>query len=207
MYPDKNIKKHVDSIVPSIGCFGRCLGFCPQESYIEQVGLSLFPKTTEDFILISLIQDMSWAYSGNPQPLTLDAVISKVGALIPWNTFQRDRELKQCAACCVPLLDDLRPHTALLALENSRKINNYYQPAFMVILTIEVLARLVKHCNGVRSELEDFSWKIFNYNYWVAASYIEDRVNDIKSSEQMQQDIVHSIETALQQQISEVSNA
>ena len=82
MYPDKNIKKHVDSIVPSICFFGRCLGFCPQESYIEQVGLSLFPKTTEDFILISLIQDMSRAYSGNPQPLTLDAVISKVGALL-----------------------------------------------------------------------------------------------------------------------------
>lgn len=207
MYPDKNIKEYVDCIVPSICFFGRCLGFCPQKSYVEQVGFSLFPKTTEDFILVSLIQDMNRAYSGSPQPLTLDVVISRVGALIPMNTFQRERELKQCAACVLPLQDDLRPYTALQALENSRFINNHYQPAFMVILTIEVLARLVKHCGGVRSELEEFSWIIFNYNYWAAASYIEARVNDIKSPEQMQQDIVHSIETSLQKQISEVSNA
>ena len=207
MYPDKNIKEYADCIIPSICFFGRCLGFYPQKSYVEQVGFSLFPKTTEDFILVSLIQDMNRAYSGCPQTLTSDAVISKVGALIPWNTFQREYELKQCAACVLPLQDDLRPYTALQALENSRFINNHYQPAFMVILTIEVLARLVKHCDGVRSELEEFSRIIFNYNYWDAARYIEVRVNDIKSPEQMQQDIVHSIETSLQKQISEVSNA
>ena len=202
MYPDDNIKEYADCIIPSICFFGRCLGFCPQKSYVEQVGFSLFPKTTEDFILVSLIQDMNRAYSGCPQTLTSDAVISKVGALIPWNTFQREYELKQCAACCVPLLDDLRPYTALLALENSRFINNHYQPAFMVILTIEVLARLVKHCDGVRSELEEFSWIIFNYNYWAAASYIEARVGAIKNPEQMEKDIVRTT----QQQISEASN-
>ena len=202
MYPDKNIKEYVDCITPSVCFFSRCLGFYQQECYVEQLGFSLFPKTTEDFILVSLIQDMSRAYSGCPQTLTSDAVISKVGALIPWNTFQREYELKQCAACCVPLLDDLRPHTALLALENSRKINNYYQPAFMVILTIEVLARLVKHCGGVRSELEEFSWIIFNYNYRAAASYIEARVGAIKNPEQMEKDIVRTT----QQQISEASN-
>ena len=189
MYPDDNIKKYVDSITPSVCFFSRCLGFYQQECDVEQLGISLFPKTTEDFILVSLILDMGRAYSGNPQSLTVDAVIAKVGNLIPWNTFQREYELKQCAACCVPLLDDLRPYTALLALENSRFINNHYQPAFMVILTIEVLARLVKHCGGVRSELEEFSWIIFNYNYLAAASYIEARVGAIKNPEQMEKDI------------------
>lgn len=202
MYPDDNIKEYADCIIPSICFFGRCLGFCPQKSYVEQVGFSLFPKTTEDFILVSLIQNMNRVYSGSSQPLTLDVVISRVGALIPRNTFQRERELKQCAACVLPLQDDLRPYTALQALENSRFINNHYQPAFMVILTIEVLARLVKHCGGVRSELEEFSWIIFNYNYRAAASYIEARVGAIKNPEQMEKDIVRTT----QQQISEASN-
>ena len=147
-------------------------------------------------IVTRLTTEVCRAYSGESMPLTADLLVGKVNRLIPCNSFQLERELKQCASCCVPLYDDIKPHTALLALNNSRNLNNCYQTAFLVVFAIEVLARLVKYNAVLRFKFEELSKIILNCNYNAAAEFIEDCIIDIHESEKMLKQIEHDLDAA-----------
>ena len=143
-----------------------------------------------------LTTEVCRAYQGESMPLTADLLVGKVNRLVPCNSFQLERELKQCASCCVPLYDDLFTHTALLALNNSRNLNNYYQTAFLVVFAIEVLARLVKYNAVLRFKFEELSKIILNCNYNTAAELIEECIIDIHESEKMLKQIEHDLDAA-----------
>ena len=143
-----------------------------------------------------LTKEVCRAYQGESMPLTADLLVGKVNRLVPCNSFQLERELKQCASCCVPLYDDIKPHTALLALNNSRNLNNCYQTAFLVVFAIEVLARLVKYNACLNSKFEYLSKTIFNFNYNDAVELIENCIINIQESEKMLKQIEHDLDAA-----------
>ena len=100
------------------------------------------------------------------------------------------------------MYDDLSPHTALLALDSSRHLNNRYQAVFGVVLTIEVLARLVKYNASLRFEFDELSWVILYNSYNTAAQFIENRIADILESEELKKQIEHDLEAAFSAQFS-----
>ena len=197
-----SFSKDIDKIASSLQPFAEGLGFSVTTSEIRQIGLSIFPKSIKELFVAHLIEDVSRAYSGEVQLLTADLLVGKVSRLILFNSFQLERELKQCAACCVPRYDDLRPHTALLALDSNRHLNNRYQAVFGVGLTIEVLARLVKYNASLRFEFDELSWVILYNSYNTAAQFIENRIADILESEELKKQIEHDLEAAFSAQFS-----
>ena len=196
------IARTVNATVPSIRLLAGCLGIMLSEKDIEEIGSGMFPKSPQELFIAHLTEDICRAYSGDVQPLTTDFLIGKVSRLVPFNSFQLERELKQCAACCVPMYDDLRPHTALLALDSSRHLNNRYQAVFGVVLTIEVLARLVKYNASLRFELEESACIIINNSYLAAAHWIENRIANIQESRKLLKQIEHDLEAVFSAQFS-----
>jgi hypothetical protein len=196
------IARTVNATVPSIRLLAGCLGIMLSEKDIKEIGSGMFPRSLQELFIAHLTEDICRAYSGDVQPLTTDFLIGKVSRLVPFNSFQLERELKQCAACCVPMYDDLRPHTALLALDSSRHLNNRYQAVFGVVLTIEVLARLVKYNASLRFEFDELSWGILYNSYNTAAQFIENRIADILESEELKKQIEHDLEAAFSAQFS-----
>lgn len=196
------IARTVNATVPSIRLLAGCLGIMLSEKDIEEIGSGMFPKSPQELFIAHLTEDICRAYSGDVQPLTTDFLIGKVSRLVPFNSFQLERELKQCAACCVPMYDDLRPHTALLALDSSRHLNNRYQAVFGVVLTIEVLARLVKYNASLRFEFEESACIIINNSYLAAAHWIENRIANIQESRKLLKQIEHDLEAVFSAQFS-----
>ena len=190
MFTD-SFSKIMDHISSSLQILTEGLGVSVSASEIRQIGLSMFPQSIKELLVAHLIADVSRAYSGDVQPLTPDNLISKVSRLVLFNPFRLERELKQCAACCVPRYDDLRPHTALLALANSRNLNNHYQAVFEVVLTIEVLARLVKYNSRFRFVFDELSWDLLNNDYNTAANSIEHRITNFLESKGLKKKIAH----------------
>lgn len=119
------LTKVVNDLTPIIRFFAGCLGI-QEEINIPKFGLGLFPKSMQEHFIACLTEDICRAYSGEVHLLTTGMLIGKVSRLLPLNSFRLERELEQCAIYCVPWHDDLRPHTALLALNNSRLLNNKY---------------------------------------------------------------------------------
>ena len=186
-----SFSKDIDKIASSLQPFAEGLGFSVTTSEIRQIGLSIFPQSVKEVLVAYLIEDVCRAYSGDAQLLTADLLVGKVCRLILFNSFQLERELKQCAACCVPRYDDLRPHTALLALDSSRNLNNRYQAVFGVVLTIEVLARLVQCNASLRSVFDDLSRIILYNNYNTAAQFIENWIAYFLKSKDLKKKIEH----------------
>ena len=149
-------------------------------------------------IVTRLTTEVCRAYSGESMPLTIENLTSKVRMLISWNSFHLERELQQCASSCFSYIysDDGSTSAALLILECSRSLQNRYQTAFMVILTIEVLARLIKYNADLQAEFENLSYMIFNMNYAGAAEYIENSIIEIQNSKNMMKKIVQNLENA-----------
>lgn len=198
MYPVQiKFNKVINDTVPSICFFCRCLGVWYSETAVITIGRSIFPKTQQEMLVAYLTTEVCRAYRGESIALTADLLVGKVGQLVPCNSFQLERELKQCASCCVPLYDDIKPHTALLALNHSRNLNNCYQTAFLVVLAIEVLARLVNYNALLRFEFEELSKIIINYNYDAAADNIENYISNIQENEKMIKQLEHDISAAL----------
>ena len=193
--------KIIDNISSSLQVLAVGLGLSVSASEIRQIGLSSFPKSMQEYFIVQLIADMCRAYSGDAQPLTADLLVGKVRRLIPANSFRLERELKQCAACCVPRYDDLRPHTALLALDSSRFLNNQYQSVFGVVLTIEVLARIAKYDTRLRTVFDELCGIILYCNCNTAVQVIEKRLTDILEIEEAKKQIEHDCEVALSAQI------
>ena len=196
------IAETINATVPSIRLLAGCLGIMLSEKDIEEIGSGMFPKSPQELFIAHLTEDVCRAYSGDVQPLTADSLIGKVSQFVPFNSFQLERELKQCAACCVPMYDDLRPHTALFALDSSRHLNNRYQAVFGVVLTIEVLARLVKYNASLRFELEESACIIINNSYLAAAHWIENRIANIQESRKLLKQIEHDLEAVFSAQFS-----
>lgn len=186
-----SFSKIMDHISLSLQPLTEGLGFSVSASEIRQIGLGMFPQSIKQLLVAHLIADVSRAYSGDVQPLTPDNLISKVSRLVLFNSFRLERELKQCAACCVPRYDDLRPHTALLALANSRNLNNHYQAVFEVVLTIEVLARLARHKACLRFVFDELSRGILYNNYNTVTQLIENRIANMFESENLKKKIAH----------------
>ena len=186
-----SFSKDIDNIASILQPFAEGLGFSVSTSEIRQIGLSIFPQSVKEVLVAYLIEDVCRAYSGEVQLLTADLLVGRVSRLILFNSFQLERELKQCAACCVPRYDDLRPHTALLALDSSRNLNNRYQAVFGVVLTIEVLARLVKCNASLRFVFDDLSRIILYNNYNTAAQFIENWIAYFLKSKDLKKKIEH----------------
>lgn len=199
MYPVENkIDKIIDAPVPSSCFFSRCLGMCYSDTDIMMIGSSIFPKNSQEMMVARLMTEVYRAYSGESMSLTMESLTSKVRMLIPWNSFHLERELQQCAAACFAFIvnDDGSTSAALLILECSRSLQNRYQTAFMVILTIEVFARLIKYNADLQAEFENLSYMIFNMNYAGAAEYIENSIIEIQNSKNMMEKIVQNLENA-----------
>lgn len=94
--------------------------------------------------------------------------------------FLLERELMQCAEYCVPFYgDDMRPGTALKSLENCRNLPCYQEP-FLVILSVEVLARLVRGRWKLRDELLPILQIILN-NTWNPGHEIQEYIGHRKA--------------------------
>lgn len=199
MYTVENkIDKIIDATVPSICFFSRCLGMCYSDTDIMTIGSSIFPKNPQEMMVVRLMTEVYRAYSRESMSLTMESLTSKVRMLIPWNSFHLEWELQQCAAACFAFIvnDDGSPFAALLILNCSRSLQNRYQSAFMVILTIEVLARLIKYNADLQAEFENLSYIIFNSSYNEAAKYIENSIIEIQNSKNMKAKIIQDIENA-----------
>lgn len=186
-----SFSKVIDNISSSLQPFAEGLGFSVSTSEIRQIGLSIFPQSVKEVLVAYLIEDVCRAYSGDAQLLTADLLVGKVCRLIPFNSFQLERELKQCAVCCVPMYDDRLPHTALLALNNSRNLNNRHQAVFEVVLTIEVLARLVKYNARLRFVFDELSRGILYNNYNTATQFIENYIEKFLGIEELKKKVEH----------------
>lgn len=135
-----------------------------------------------------LATEINRAYMGNTDLLTTANLVTRTRQLIPEYYFQLDRELEQCASCCISAYgDDLSPAMALLALEQSRHLNNRFQKTFSVILVIEVLARLVKHYDKLRYELYPLCRSILLNSYENASEDVRFYINEVKSYWQAQE--------------------
>lgn len=129
-----------------------------------------------------LTAEMNRAYIGKSYSLTTANLVARVRLLIPEYYFQMDRELQQCADCCIPVYgDDLSPATALFALERSRYLNNRFQAHFSVILAIEVLARLVKFYDKLRYELYPLCRSLLFNSYRDAVEDVHFYINEVKA--------------------------
>ena len=129
-----------------------------------------------------LAAEMNRAYMGSIETLTTVNLAARVRRIIPEYYFQLDRELQQCADCCIPVYgDDLSLEIALFALEGSRYLNNRFQTPFSVILAIEVLARLVKFYDKLRYKLHPLCCNILFNSYVNAVEDIQFYINNEKA--------------------------
>ena len=152
MQSEENLEKRLEaiqkSVIPVVRLLAGRLGWLVDDQTIARIGLSPFPQSPLEESVVQLCVEVCRAYSGSPQTLTRQNLICRVIKLVPWKHFLLERELSQCAEYCVPFYgDDMRPGTALKALENSRTLP-CYQELFGVVLSIEVLARLVRWRGG-----------------------------------------------------------
>lgn len=194
-------------VTASICFLCKCLGISVQEQYIKKVVEDNFPTSPLELIIVYLFAEMGRAYAGNPRMLTEETVISIVCHLILWNNFQTERELKQCIAYCVPKIDNFSSSAALIALESSRILNNQYRNAIMIVLTIEVLARLVKHYADLRFELDYLTQVVFNNNCTSTLELIEQLIKRLQYQDKMIQDITLSHEAAFRRQLTGENHA
>lgn len=157
MQSEENLEKRLEaiqkSVIPVVRLLAGRLGWLVDDQTIARIGLSPFPQSPLEESVVQLCVEVCRAYSGLPQALTRQNLICRVIKLVPRKHFLLERELSQCAEYCAPFYgDDMRPGTALKALENSRTLPRY-QELFEVVLSIEVLARLVRWQGDLRAEL------------------------------------------------------
>ena len=151
--PEKNLKDVRESVIPVVRLLAGRLGWLVDDQTISRIGLSPFLQSPLEESVVQLCVEVCRAYSGSPQALTRQNLVCRVIKLVPWKHFLLERELSQCAEYCAPFYgDDMRPGTALKALENSRTLPRY-QELFGVVLSLEVLARLVRWQGDLRAEL------------------------------------------------------
>ena len=150
---EKSLETIRKAVIPVVRLLAGRLGWMVDDQTIARIGLSPFPQSPLEESVVQLCVEVCRAYSGSPQALTRQNLVCRVIKLVPWKHFLLERELSQCAEFCVPIYgDDMRPGTALKALENSRTLPCYQEP-FGVVLSIEVLARLVRWRGDLRAEL------------------------------------------------------
>ena len=174
MLAEHDIVNVAEYTVPSTRFLAWYLGIDYPEWAVAHITASIFPQSRQEFIVNYLANEMLRVYTGNAEHLTVTNLLAKVRHLVPAYYFQLDRELEQCAMNCISAYgDDLSPAVALLAVERSRHMNNKFQSAFTVVLTIEVLARLVKNYDKMRYKLLPLSRIILFNNYIRAAEDIQ----------------------------------
>ena len=154
---EENLEKGLEaiqkSVIPVVHLLAGRLGWWLDEREIIRIGLSPFPLSLPEEIIGQLCGEVCRAYSGLSQELSRQNLVCRVLKLIPMKHFLLERELMQCAEYCVPFYgDDMRPGTALKSLENCRNLPCYQEP-FLVILSVEVHARLVRRRWKLRDEL------------------------------------------------------
>ena len=176
MQSEENLEKRLEaiqkSVIPVVRLLAGRLGWLVDDQTIARIGLSPFPQSPLEESVVQLCVEVCRAYSGSPQALTRQNLVCRVIKLVPWKHFLLERELSQCAEYCVPIYgDDMRPGTALKALENSRTLPCYQEP-FGVVLSIEVLARLVRWRGGLRDELLPIM-QIISNNTWNPGNEIQ----------------------------------
>ncbi len=178
--PEKNLKDVRKSVIPVVRLLAGRLGWQVDDQTISRIGLSPFPQSPLEESVVQLCIEVCRAYSGAPLALTRQNLVRSVIELIPRKHFQLERELMQCAEYCVPFYgDDMRPGTALKALENSRTLPRY-QELFEVVLSIEVLARLVRWRGELRAELLPILQIILN-NTWNPGHEIQEYIGHRKA--------------------------
>ena len=181
MFIDHNIDI-ADYTLPSTRLCAWCLGIDYTERRIAQISASVFPQSPQELIVMRLAAEMNRAYIGNTDTLTSANLAARVRQLIPEYYFQLERELLQCADCCIPVYgDDFSLEIALFALEGSRYLNNRFQTPFSVILAIEVLARLVKFYDKLRYELYYLCRSILFNSYRDAVEDVHFYINEVKA--------------------------
>lgn len=168
------------SIIPVVRLLAGRLGWLVDDPTIARIGLSPFPQSPLEESVVQLCVEVCRAYSGSPQALTRQNLICRVIKLVPRKHFLLERELMQCAEYCVPFYgDDMRPGTALKSLENGRNLPCYQEP-FLVILSVEVLARLVRGRWKLRDELLPIQQIILN-NTWNPGHEIQEYIGHRKA--------------------------
>ena len=181
MFVDYNIDI-ADYTVPSTRLLAWCLGIDYTERSIAQISASVFPQSPQELIVMRLAAEMNRAYIGNTDTLTSANLAARVRQLIPEYYFQLERELLQCADCCIPVYgDDFSLEIALFALENSHYLTNRFQAHFSVILAIEVLARLVKFYDKLRYELYPLCRRLLFNSYRDAVEDVHFYINEVKA--------------------------
>ena len=191
------IEKCMKDTIPCIRLLAGCMDIDYRGNKIFLIGSSLFPVSPQEQVIARLTEEVCRAYSGTSQPLTTDNLTSRARLLTYVNSFHVEHELKQGALYCTPRYDDATVLTALSALENSRYLMNRYQIIFMVVLTIEVLARLVNRYPDIRHEFDDLSSIILNSNYLFAAKHIEKTIERLESLKKINLDIENAFKSAI----------
>lgn len=177
---EKSLETIRKAVIPVVRLLAGRLGWQVDDQTISRIGLSPFPQSPLEESVVQLCIEVCRAYSGAPLALTRQNLVRSVIELIPRKHFQLERELMQCAEYCVPFYgDDMRPGTALKALENSRTLPRY-QELFEVVLSIEVLARLVRWRGELRAELLPILQIILN-NTWNPGHEIQEYIGHRKA--------------------------
>ena len=184
MPSEENLEKRLEtiqkSVIPVVRLLAGRLGWWFDEREIIRIGLSPLPLSLPEEIIGQLCGEVCRAYSGLSQELTRQNLVCRVIKLIPRKHFLLERELMQCAEYCVPFYgDDMRPGTALKALENSHNLPCYQEP-FLVILSLEVLALLVRGRWKLRDELLPIQQIILN-NTWNPGHEIQEYIGHRKT--------------------------
>lgn len=178
--PEKNLKDVRKSVIPVVRLLAGRLGWLVNDQTISRIGLSPFPQSPLEESVVQLCIEVCRAYSGAPLALTRQNLVRSVIELIPRKHFQLEHELMQCAEYCIPLYgDDMQPGTALKALENCRTLPCYQEP-FMAVLSIEVLARLVRWQGELRDDLQTVM-QIISNNTWNLGYAIQEYIGHQKA--------------------------
>lgn len=177
---EKSLETIRKSVIPVVRLLAGRLGWMVDDQTIARIGLSPFPQSPLEESVVQLCVEVCRAYSGSPQALTRQNLVCRVIKLVPRKHFLLERELSQCAEYCVPFYgDDMRPGIALKVLENSRTLPCYQEP-FGVVLSIEVLARLVRWREELRDELPPVM-QIISNNAWNLSSKIQEYIGRRKN--------------------------
>lgn len=177
---EKSLETIRKAVIPVVRLLAGRLGWMVDDQTIARIGLSPFPQSPLEESVVQLCVEVCRAYSGSPQALTRQNLVCRVIKLVPRKHFLLERELSQCAEYCVPFYgDDMRPGIALKVLENSRTLPCYQEP-FGVVLSIEVLARLVRWREELRDELPPVM-QIISNNAWNLSSKIQEYIGRRKN--------------------------
>ena len=177
---EKSLETIRKAVIPVVRLLAGRLGWMVDDQTIARIGLSPFPQSPLEESVVQLCVEVCRAYSGSPQALSRQNLVCRVIKLVPRKHFLLERELSQCAEYCVPFYgDDMRPGTALKVLENSRTLPCYQEP-FGVVLSIEVLARLVRWREELRDELPPVM-QIISNNAWNLSSKIQEYIGRRKN--------------------------